>query len=186
MVNLTSIFGATAKAVTDAAKIIPKNTATPSVFTNTTVNQNATFGAINITPLSAGASFSLIGGGSGTGGTAANISQVYNPISNVSTQVSNVFTTTNTTSNAFTENISNILNSPLAGSTQTTTPSTTVTPTVTPSQVATQTATPTITTDQTAGTGKGMEWWQYLIIGGVAVVAIYFISDALKKRKRGK
>lgn len=164
----------------NAAKNIPKNN-TPQVFTQTNVNQVATFApiTINATPISG--NVSLFGGGGG-GGISTNISQISQPVSNVSTQVSNTFTTTNTPSYFTTTNISNITNSPLAGSTQTTTPSVAVTPTVTPSQVATQTATPTITTDQTAGTGGGMAWWQYLIIGGVAIVGIYYISQALKSR----
>jgi hypothetical protein len=186
---------------TQAAKLLSqltaatpaKKTATPSVFTNTTVNQGAVFGPINVTPTSISGSLSLFGGGGGSTG-GVNISQVSQPTSNVSTQVSNVFTTTNTypttVTNQYTSNVSNVTSSPFAqpttGTTQTATAPTTVTPTVTPSQVATQTATPTTTTDQTGSPAGGMSWWQYLIIGGVAVVGIYYISQALKSRTGGK
>ena len=160
-----------------------KSTATPSVFTNTTVNQGATFAPININATPISGNISLFGGGGG-GGISTNISQISQPTSNVSTQVSNTFTTTNTPSYFTTTNVSNITSSPFAGSNQTTTPSVSVTPTVTPSQVTTQTATPTATTAQTAGTGGGMEWWQYLLIGGVAIVGIYYVSKAFMGNKK--
>jgi len=171
----------------------PKSTATPQVVTTTNVNQSAVFGPININATPVSGNISLIGGGGG-GGITTNISQVSQPTSNVSTQVSNVFTTTNTypttVTNQYTSNVSNVTSSPFAqpttGTTQTATAPTTVTPTVTPSQVATQTATPTTTTDQTGAPAGGMSWWQYLIIGGVAVVGIYYISQALKSRTGGK
>lgn len=175
-------------AVTSALQnipIIPRNSNVPQVFTQTNVNQGATFAPININATPISGNISLFGGGGG-GGISTNISQISQPTSNVSTQVSNTFTTTNTPSYFTTTNVSNITSSPFAGSNQTTTPSVAVTPTVTPSQVATQTATPTTSTDQTAGTGGGMAWWQYLLIGGVALAAIYMISNAFKGKKGGK
>jgi hypothetical protein len=203
MTSLFQIATALEKGIklTPTSSIIPKPavkaTSLPSVLTTTNVNQNAVFGAINYQPMSAeaGLSLSLIGGGGGgaKGGGGLNVSQVFSPVSNVSTQVSNVFTTTNQTTTNISEQISktisNIVSSPLAGigttAPQTFTPSVTATPTVTPSQIATQTATPTITTDQTAGqpTG-GMDWWQYLLIGGVAIVGIYMITKAFKGWKK--
>jgi len=155
----------------------------------TTVNQNTVFSPININQGSAG--LSVFGSAGGTGGI--NINQTAQNTSNVSTQVSNTNMFTNTTSNyttnQTTNNTSTITGSPYAGqtvgSTQESTPSTAIIPTQTPVQTTTQTATPTATATQSAGLGGGAEWWQYLIIGGVAIIAIYYISQALGKKGGG-
>ena len=153
-------------------------TSTPQVTTSTAVNQVTTFAPINITPVSG--SVSLLGGGAGGG--AINVSQISQPTSNVTTQVSNTFATTENITNQYSENTTIITGSPSAtgstGTEQISTPSTSIIPT----QIATQTATPTATTAQAGG--GGTSWWEYLIIGGIAIGAIYMITKAFKGKKK--
>jgi hypothetical protein len=161
-------------------QVIPKKTST-TPFVNNVLNQNTNFGAISITNVPVSGNVSLFGGGGG-GAITTNINQTVQNTNNISNQVSNQVTTTNTTSNNYSSQSSNIVSSPFAGSTQTSTPSTTVTPTASTTQETQQTATPTNTTAQT-GAPSGMAWWQWLLIGGVALAAIYMISNAFKGKK---
>lgn len=149
------------------------------------IQQNTNFGSINITNVPVSGSLSLFGGGGG-GAITTNINQTVQNTNNLSYQSTTQNTNTNTISNNYTSNYSNISSSPFAGSNQTTTPSTTVTPTSTTTQSTEQTATPTNTTAQTGSPSGGMSWWQYLIIGGVAIAGIYMITKAFKGNKRAK
>jgi hypothetical protein len=169
-----------------------KGSSTRSITTSNTINQGATFGAINYNPVSGSVGIlGLGGGGAGAGGLTIN--QTSAPTTNLTTQSSYTHapTTTNTENitNQISEYISYILNSPSAssgGGGQTSTPSVTVMPYITTPQTATQTATPTLTTEQTAGGGQAMGLVEILIIGGVAIVGIYLISNIFKKQKKRK
>jgi hypothetical protein len=182
--NLLGMLNVPAPAIAQltpvAAPTPTPTTSTPQVTTTTNVNQSATFAPVNITPISG--SISLLGGGSGGG--AINVSQISQPTSNVTTQVSNTFATTENITNQYSENTTIIAGSPsstgISGSEQASTPSTSIIPT----QTATQTATPTNTTSQEGG--GGTSWWEYLIIGGVVIGAIYMISKSLKGKKKQK
>ena len=175
-----------------AAAAAPAGSTSPLITTN--VNQNTTFGTINITNANPGV---LTLGGGGGGGVS--IVQTVQNTNNVSTSQMITNTTTNTTSNNFsnqvTNTISNITNALTGGGTigpATITPapviinvpSTTVTPTVTPSQTTQQTATPTQTA--TAGTGGGgTDYIMLLIVGAVVLGAVYFLFKG-KGKKNGQ
>ena len=174
-------------------KDVATGLSTPNTKTNNNpvFNQNVNFGAITIVPVTAGASISLLGGGGGGTPPEIKVSQAYSPTTNVTNKTSNSFmttyTTTNTYSPSFSNPITNITGSPNATVNTPFTPTTTVMPTVTPTQTISQTDTtkqqPSIV-DSLTGV-SGASWWQYLIIGGVAIVGIYLISNAFKGRKKG-
>jgi hypothetical protein len=149
---------------------------TPGTSSTTIVNQNTQFAPINITQANPGV---LTLGGGGGGGIA--ITQTVQNTSNVSTQVSNTTTNSNYVSNQISNNVvnNNIVGSGSVGDT-TQIPALTNTPTtsVTPSQTATQTATPTQTAS--AGSGGGNDWVTLILIGGIVIGALYFIT---KKKK---
>lgn len=158
---------------------------TPKANTNplqqSNVNQSTYFAPINITPVSG--NVSLFGGGANPNIT---ITQKVSNQSETNQQyaydVMNTITNATNISNQYSSNLSIVQGTGASGaisSPQSVTPSTTVTPTLSTSQSATQAQ--TASQSDAFDFGK-MDWWQYLLIGGVALYLIYSFSKNKKSR----